>query len=52
MLYLLTFIRLSRLDLLESLQQPIGIVFNILSVEVERVKREKEQLKKGLKTKI
>lgn len=52
MLYVLTFIRLSKLNLLETLQQPIGVVFSVLSVEMERVKRESEQLKRGLKPKI
>lgn len=45
-LFALTFVRLTGLNLLQTLEQPISLVFTILSVEIERVKREQEELKK------
>lgn len=45
----MTFVKISRIDFNETLEQPIGLVFNILSVEVERVKRENEQIRKMTK---
>lgn len=48
-LYYLTFVKISRINFNETLEQPIGLVFNILSVEVERVKREQEELRKSFR---
>jgi hypothetical protein len=48
-LYYLTFVKISRINFNETLEQPIGLVFNLLSVEVERVKRENEQIRKMTK---
>lgn len=48
MLYVLTFVRLSRLNILEALEQPITLVFSVLAVEIERNRREQETLKKTM----
>lgn len=48
MLYVLTFVRLSRLNIIEALEQPITLVFSVLAVEIERNRREQETLKKTM----
>jgi hypothetical protein len=35
--------------MLEALEQPVSLVFTVLAVEIERVKREQEELKQHFK---